>query len=350
MKHISILGAALFGMIALTTSCNDEWTDEQYENYISFRAPLGNNGVTEVNVPYTRNLYDEEGNLIGPKYASDQSNGVGLSEYELPVIVSGSQKNGKSYTVHFKADPDTLQTLNVARFQLRTDLYYKDMTPYATYPENLTIKKGDDIELLNINFQLKGIDLVEKWVLPIQISDDPEYGYISHPRKHYAKAMLRVFPFNDWSGNYSGTALKIFITGDDANASAVENIRFYVVDENTVFFYPGTIDEDRKDRKNYKIYAKFIGTSTGGTIEFSCPNPAVKFESHKTATYRVVSEPDAIKDYLLHRYIIIDNIDYSFVDYTSVKDYELPYSATGTLTQERKINTQIKDQQHAIQW
>lgn len=29
MKHISILGASLLGLLLLTTSCNDEWEDEQ---------------------------------------------------------------------------------------------------------------------------------------------------------------------------------------------------------------------------------------------------------------------------------------------------------------------------------
>ena len=33
------------------TSCNDEWQDEQYEKYISFKAPLNDNGVTAVYVP-----------------------------------------------------------------------------------------------------------------------------------------------------------------------------------------------------------------------------------------------------------------------------------------------------------
>ena len=39
-------------------SCNDEWKDEQYEQYISFRAPLNDQGVTPVYVPYTRKNAD----------------------------------------------------------------------------------------------------------------------------------------------------------------------------------------------------------------------------------------------------------------------------------------------------
>ena len=40
MKHISILGASLLGLLLLTTSCNDEWEDEQYAHYVAFSAPL----------------------------------------------------------------------------------------------------------------------------------------------------------------------------------------------------------------------------------------------------------------------------------------------------------------------
>lgn len=353
MKHISILGVSLFAILMLTTSCNDEWKTEQYiGNYISFRAPLdGRLGVTEIHVPYTRNLYDEKtGELISPKFTEEEDGGLGWSDYDLPVLVTGSQIGGKEFDVHFAADPDTLNQLNYERFQLRTDLYYADMTPYATYPEHQVVTNSADATQLNIKFHLKGIDLVEKWVLPIQIKDNEDYSYISHPRKNYAKAMLRVFPFNDWSGDFSGTGLKIAIEGDEANASSVESVRFYVVDENTVFFYPGTIDENRKDRKYYKIYAEFDGSKSNGVLNIHCDNPNVKLVVNKQASYRIIEEKDAIKDYLIHRYLIINNLSYNFVDYTSLPGYEMPYSANGSLTQERLINSQEHDKQHAIMW
>ena len=44
----------LVALIVLGTSCNDEWKDEQYEQYVSFRSPLDSKGVTEVYVPYSR--------------------------------------------------------------------------------------------------------------------------------------------------------------------------------------------------------------------------------------------------------------------------------------------------------
>ena len=52
----------MLGLLLLTTSCNDEWEDEQYAHYVAFSAPLDNDGVRVVNVPYTRCLYDNDGN------------------------------------------------------------------------------------------------------------------------------------------------------------------------------------------------------------------------------------------------------------------------------------------------
>ena len=48
MKKISILLASLIGVLTLMTSCNDEWKDEQYTHYVSFKAQLNDNGVTSV--------------------------------------------------------------------------------------------------------------------------------------------------------------------------------------------------------------------------------------------------------------------------------------------------------------
>ena len=200
--------AALFGVLILTTSCNDEWKEEQYTQYISFKAPLdteGNSvGVTTVHVPYTR--IDESGN---PRYGA-----TGVSSYELPVIVSGSTHNNRNLTVHIAHDPDTLDILNYERFNYRKELYYNDMNTYATYSPTLDIRKGDDITLFHIGLDFRGIDLAEKWVLPLTIEDKDangnSYGYERNPRKNYAKAMLRILPYTDYSGQYIATNLKFF--------------------------------------------------------------------------------------------------------------------------------------------
>ena len=365
MKHISILGASLLGLLMVATSCNDEWEDEQYAHYVAFSAPLDNDGVKVVNVPYTRCVYDAEGNVTGNKFPDEGDGGYGISEYDLPVVIAGSTTNPKDVTIHFDADPDTLYTMNVARFQNRTDLYYQDMTQYATYPKEMTIPAGKDVDLMNIKFDFRGIDMSKKWVLPIQILDNEDYGYQSHPRQYYAKALLRVYPFNDWSGLYSGTSQQITIEGD-TDASVVENVRLYVVDENTVFVYGGLIDEDRKDRANYKINLEFVPNETDpsrGTVKFTCNNPQMKFKVNKVkdsagndteedeiTRYTIIEEMDATQNYLLHRYVIINNVNYTFTDYGLVPGYEMSYTVKGSLTGERKINTQEPDPQHAIDW
>ena len=108
------------------------------------------------------------------------------------------------------------------------------------------------------------------------------YGYTAHPRKHYAKALLRIFPFNDYSGDYSGSTMKIFVTGDEANATAKSIIRGYVVDDKTIFFYAGDIDESRTDRSKYKIFARFNGEKEG-TVDFYTTNNDLKLKVNKQA-------------------------------------------------------------------
>ena len=152
MKNIYIL-IAVFATAILSVSCNDEWAEEQYEHYIGFRSPLNDQGVTEIYVPYSRK------NIEGEYVAG----GEGRSNYELPVIVSGSLTNQQNITVHVAHDADTLNTLNASRFMSRTDLYYEDMMgkdyKYVTFPETMEVKAGNDVGLLNINFDLSLIHI-----------------------------------------------------------------------------------------------------------------------------------------------------------------------------------------------
>ena len=54
--------------------------------------------------------------------------------------------------------------------------------------------------------------------------------------------------------------------------------------------------------------------------------------------------------YLCCRNIIINSIDYDFADYTSSVRNKFYYNISGTLTLQRTINTQIPDEDQAIQW
>jgi hypothetical protein len=319
----------LFAGLFLFGACNDEWTSEQYTRYISFKAPINDEGVTTVYVRYR---------------------GESVSNYKLPLIMSGSTTNDQNLTVKVALDPDTLNQLNLEQFQSRTDLYYKQMEDrFFSMRQTVDFKSGEDVSLLDIDFSFKDINLVDKWILPLTIVDDPENRYTPHPRKHYSKALLRVMPFNDFSGTYGSTNLSIYIKGGEGGAPIVKNnIQVYAVNDSTVFFYAGMIDEDRIDRHNYKVYAKFDGETK--LVTLYSDNPDMKFQSNATPIFSIFEKMDETQPYLLRRTISIKGIDYSFADYTSSAAADFEFTVKGLITMERKINTQIPDEDQAIEW
>lgn len=317
-----LLSVMLFG------GCNDEWKDEQFENLISFKAPLSSEGVANIYVRYR---------------------GDDKTTFMQPLIVSGSTLNQKDLTIRVGVDSDTLRVLNYERFQNREDFYYRELTgEYFTFPSTVSIKAGESTALMAIDFTLRDIDMVDKWVLPLTIEDDPSGSYTANSRKHYRKALLRINPFNDYSGTYSGTALRIRMEGYEEETPIVKSeIQSYVVNENTIFFYAGNIDEERQDRGDYKVYATF--NETGG-VSFHSDNPEMNFRVNKDASYTVTEQMDAVRPYLLHRYVTINNIDYQFTDYTMVPNVDINYLVSGSLILQRQLNTQIPDEDQAIEW
>ena len=130
-------------MLLFIVACNNEWDEEQYQQYVSFKAPM-TNGVTPI---YVR--YKAEGKVT----------------YKLPLIVSGSTMNEKSLDVHIAVDPDTLNILNQERFSTRTELYYKQLTEEKyDFPETVQVPADSYVKLIDVDFTLKGIDMVDKWV------------------------------------------------------------------------------------------------------------------------------------------------------------------------------------------
>lgn len=317
-------------ILTLCASCNNEWEDEQYLRYVSFKAPLNDNGVSPIYVRYKEN---------------------GNTSYKLPVIVSGSTTNDTDITVRVAVDSDTLNVLNYERFpSSRTDLYYKQMdNRFFNIPETVNIKAGEDVSLMNINFTLQGIDLVNKWVLPLTVVDNASSGYAAHPRKHYRKALLNVIPFNNYSGTYGSTALMTYPKGFENDAPLVKNtVPVYVVNENTVFFYAGFVDENRIDRHLYKIYATFHDDTK--TVTLHSDNPDLGFNNLSTARFSVAETMDATRPYLLHRYITISRIGYEYKDYTAIEGHSITYVVSGSMVMERKLNTQIPDEDQAFEW
>ena len=334
--------------VTVTTSCNSEWEDEQYEHYISFKAPLdtdGNSvGVTTVYVPLTR--FNDDGT---PRYGAE-----GLSSYELPVIVSGSTHNDANLDIHILHDPDTLNILNYARFNMRTELYYTDMAPMASFDEVLHIPSGQDIAMLHINLDFRNADFVNKYVLPLTIAEGD--GYLRNPRKNYAKALLRILPYTLFSGPYQSGNLKFYLVNaggtDEGQGGALANaVQMYAIDETTAFFYAGNNDESRLDRENYKVYAHFTyneDSKSTGKVTFSVDNPELDFSAEQ-ASFRIVEEDDATESYIRRRTVIIQDIDYHFTDYTQAVGSRFPYHVVGTLTMERKLNTQMPEEDQ-VEW
>lgn len=345
-KFSKYLITAALGVLSMTfaTSCNDEWTEEQYFHFISFKAPLNTSGtsvgVTTVYVPFTR--VDSETNE--PLYGE-----TGLSHYELPVLVSGT--TATDYDIVAKvAHSDTLDVLNPQRFGNRTELYYKDMSEFATYPETVNIPKGEDIAILPVKLNLNGIDLSYRYVLPITVVDNPAGNCQRHPRKNFATAMLRILPFNDYSGIYQASNVKFYYVTNgvtDADPGALSTVQTYVVDEDEVFFYAGTFNESSQLRRNFKIFAKFIPTSkTTGSVEFRAENEKMNFVQNKVAHYTIIEQADEVQNYIMRRTLIISDIDYNFDDYLTASGTTITYNVNGNMTMERKLNTQmpIEDQ------
>ena len=344
-KYLLPLSFIFFTLFAV--SCNKDWTDEQYEQYVSIVAPMNTDSYTPIYLRYT---------------------GGGKATYELPIEVTGSTNNIADRDVYLQEDLDTLNDMNVARFGLyRKDLYFKayDKSKYKL-PEVVKIPKGESKAIANIEFDLNGIDMNEKWVVPLSLVSDDSYNYVPHPRKNYSEAILKINPFNDFSGAYSTSTQTVTLVDENdiaiGDAMTTDKRTAYVVDENTIFFYAGLMNEELEDRHKYKIKVRFLNPGTEDAslkkIEVFCDNAEdIDFKLHTTPEelkYSTAVIDDSVYPYLEHHYVTI-NIDYSFNDISSSKDSNgnvvpIRYRATGVMILERNINTLIPDQDQAIQW
>jgi len=334
MKNMKTIYNILLIMIAMVfcISCNDEWKTEQYVHWVSLKSNPNSQGVTPVYV----------------RYKPD-----GKVTYQLPMIVSGSLTNEKDLTIHVALNPDTLDIFNTERFGSRTELFYKILEPkYYSFPETVNIPPGESTGLLPIDFSLNKLDMVDKWLLPVIILDDPSYNYQANLRRHYRKALLRIFPFNDYSGEYSATAYKVYFKGNENEAIVPEFHTAYVVGEKEIFFYAGLVDEERLDRKHYKIFVEFtdemIDLQTK-KLRIYTDNDKINLVVKGQPGYTVEEEMDVTLPYMKIVNVII-NLEYEYQDYTSVPGQALDYIVKGTLIMERRINTQIPDEDQAIEW
>ncbi|ULT41240.1 DUF4973 domain-containing protein [Niabella defluvii] len=333
MKKVRIY----FAIAALTlglSACNDEWKDELYTQMVSFKARLGSEGVSEVYLRYNRN---------------------GEVTYNLPVIVSGSQSNHQDLYVKIEVDPDTLTTFNKEKYQYRTDLYFKQLPEqfYQLPSPTCFIPKGSHTENYPIKFRFDNLDLVERYVLPLTIKDDP--SYISNYRKGWRKALLYIKPFNNYSGNYSSTSMNVYLDGQTTNPLVSSTRTAWVVDEKSVFFYAGVFEEKSEARGEYKVVMDFSDPVTQpdgtkvGTLNVYAPSNAINFELTAPATYQLREVVDPTKKYLVTQYCTV-NLKYKYDDISTMPGKRVRYRADGSMTMARLKNILIPDEDQAIEW
>lgn len=343
MKCRNIYMYMLAALAFTVSSCSDKWDEEQYENYVSFKAPVSNSAPTQIRVKY-----NSEGMI-----------------YRLPLIVSGSTNNERDIDVHIGLDSDTLSAYNLAHFgEERQDLWYRqlDSRRYVFNPVT-RIPAGENTALVDIQLNFNDLDFSENWLLPLIVKDDPSYGYQSHPALNYNNALLWFTPFNDYSGKFSATALDVY-AGNNSSRLSLSERNAYVIDENSVFFYMGAINENRPDRKFFKLKATFTPdtdfvpeedsniTSTG-TVQIEVMNHIAKLnfvnKSNKI-TYEVTERMDTERPLLKRKVLTIRGLDYTFDDPLQLNGARISYKVSGTMSLQRNINTAIPDEEFAIEW
>ena len=290
MKNYIVYFILLLTLV-LTGACNNEWVEEVYVQNVGLKAPVNSKGVTDVYLRYRAN---------------------GEVTYRLPVIVGGSTMNERDLDVAIDVDP------------------------------------GECQGLFDIKFKFNGLDLVDKWVLPLTILDGDSYD--ANPRKNYRKALLRVMPFNDYSGSYGANNMFVYMM-DNTSAMVSSTRTLHVVSENQCFFYAGIISEELKDRDKYKIVLTFNEDGTL-TAEPADPTNAMNFQLIGDApTYTTSMSLDEVTPYLEHHFTTI-YMSYTYDDVTTYEDKDIvvPCRAEGSMLMERKVNSLIPDTDQAIQW
>ncbi|ALL07575.1 hypothetical protein AQ505_20010 [Pedobacter sp. PACM 27299] len=301
----------------LISSCNKEWQDELFRKSVSFV----NNGVVEVHVKY---------NAAG-----------GAIPVKVPIIVSGSTENSAEVTVTINTDVDTLQNLNFERFRLRSDLYFNELPKEAYQFEsmNTTIPAGKNQGSYNLNLKLAGLDFSNKYILPVQIISTSSLAIATG--RGYKKSLMRIVPFNDYSGKYS-IAAEVWDRNRPQNEQKPLTVPFrnaYVVDEKTVFFFAGVTEEEALDRREYKIKASF--NEGNKTVTLSSENPAIRF-SQQRGTFTVKKEKDGVLPYLERIYTTVF-LEYQYSDISN-PTFPIDYRFVGSMILERKRNTLIPDE------
>lgn len=337
MKKIYCIATAVALICGALTSCNDDMDDELYEQLVSFKAIEGSNGVTDIYMRY-------------------QDDGTGI--YKLPVIISGSKTNDRNINVKISVDNDTLDILNSERFASgREDLWFKQLPEqfYSFPSETCLVPAGKSTETYTINFNLKGLDTNENWVLPLTIDKDP--SYVQNIRQGWYKALLNIKLFNDYSGNYSASNMYIYIDGEERDGAVEDTRECRVVDNTSVFFLAGATWSEDINRRLYKVVTTFEegqkdkqGVLIGNlTLSPGDPDNAIDLETSGSCTYRYEVKQHATKKYIERR-ITTMYLDYKYTDITTDPKNPIRYHVKGNMTMERQYNVNIPDEEQAYLW
>lgn len=309
----------LLGLL-LGTACKKEWTSELYVQDVAFAK----SGVVSVYAKYK----DQGGSLT----------------VKVPVVLSGTTGNGEDIQVTIAIDRDTLENLNFDRFRLREDLYFQEL-PEANYSfqsMTTTIPKGSIQGYFDLELKLDGLDLINKYILPIKIVSTSKNNVST--RRWFAKSLMQIIPFNDFSNKYSNAGLiwNRDLPQNGQTALSIPSRTSWVVDERSVFFFAGNIDEAAYDRAKYKIIARFNEDST---VTLSAPDPSINF-SQQSGRYTMSKRMDEVQPYLEKTYITM-NLEYWYSDITNPA-FPINYRFTGPLTLERVRNIQIPEEDQQV--
>jgi hypothetical protein len=304
------------------TACNKEWTKELYVKEVSFVK----SGVVKV-------------------YAKYKSQG-GVVRVKVPVMLSGSTGNADDLEVTIAIDRDTLGDLNFDRFRLRKDLYFQEL-PEANYSfTSMTtiIPKGELQGYFNLDLKLEGLDLINKYMLPVKIVATSKDNVSQ--RRWFSKSLMQIIPFNDYSNRYSNAGLiwNRDLSQNNQTALTTPSRTAWVVNENTIFFFAGNVDEEAYDRAVYKIVAQFNSDST---VTLSAPDTTIKF-TQQAGTYSISKKMDEVQPYLEKTYITM-NLEYWYSDITNPA-FPINYRFIGPLTLERIRNIQIPDEDQQVEF
>ncbi|HBL34494.1 MAG TPA: hypothetical protein DDZ96_11865 [Porphyromonadaceae bacterium] len=347
MKNLYFYLIILFGALFCLSGCNNEWEDELYTRMVSLKAPINRDDVS----------------IIYLRYKPNDS----TVTYKLPVIVSGSQTNDRDYNVRIDVDNDTLNALNIDKYAARTDLYYHQLPEsfYELPSQTCHIPAGSDVALFDINFKFSGLDLVEKWVLPLTVLPDASYSLNTY--KGRQKALLWIMPFNDYSGNYNAGSMYVYFGNNTTKYMTASTREARVVDENTIFFYAGITEELAENRGDFKVKCEFLppdevteikdsrtGDGTGlyvkkGRLILSADNPALEFEVIGESTYEMKEELDKDRPHIIKRFFTL-TMEYKYKDSDSSQNMVFPYRCKGTMILQRNISTLIPDEDQAVFW